>query len=65
MVLPFIPPKFPTLKKGGDSLLKPSEYLKSIHGQPEIPSRGPTLFSEHSKEMFNANDMDSESNSSR
>ena len=30
MVLPFIPPQFPTIKKGGDSLIKPSEYLRSL-----------------------------------
>merc|ERR1719209_1900333 len=37
MVLPFIPPKFPTMKKEGDSLIKPSEYLKSL------TSRGASL----------------------
>merc|ERR1719282_1076740 len=30
MVLPFIPPKFPSLKGEGNALIKPSEYLKSL-----------------------------------
>ena len=34
MVLPFIPPKFPSLKGEGNSLIKPSEYLKSLGSRP-------------------------------
>jgi len=41
MVLPFIPPKFPTMKKEGDSLIKPSEYLKSLTSRASSLPRGP------------------------
>ena len=34
MVLPFIPPKFPSLKGEGNSLIKPSEYLRSLGSRP-------------------------------
>lgn len=34
MVLPFIPPKFPSLKGEGNSLIKPSEYLRSLGPPP-------------------------------
>merc|ERR1719285_1368213 len=42
MVLPFIPPKFPTMKKEGDSLIKPSEYLKSLTSRGASLPRGPS-----------------------
>jgi len=47
MVLPFIPPKFSSLNREGNSLIKPSEYLKSLNkngpigaGPPGIPDFG-------------------------
>jgi len=40
MVLPFIPPKFPSLKGEGHNLIKPSEYLKSLNKIGSLP-RGP------------------------
>eukprot|EP00090_Calanus_glacialis_P044778 TRINITY_DN8023_c0_g1_i4.p1 TRINITY_DN8023_c0_g1~~TRINITY_DN8023_c0_g1_i4.p1 ORF type:complete len:984 (-),score=275.70 TRINITY_DN8023_c0_g1_i4:1081-3648(-) len=40
MVLPFIPPKFSSLNREGNSLIKPSEYLKSINKNGSLP-RGP------------------------
>jgi len=36
MVLPFIPPKFPSLKGEGNSLIKPSEYLKSLNSRGSL-----------------------------
>lgn len=36
MVLPFIPPKFPSLKGEGNALIKPSEYLKSLSKPEQI-----------------------------
>jgi len=40
MVLPFIPPKFSSLNREGNSLIKPSEYLKSLNKSGSL-SRGP------------------------
>jgi len=40
MVLPFIPPKFSSLNREGNSLIKPSEYLKSLNKSGSLP-RGP------------------------
>eukprot|EP00092_Neocalanus_flemingeri_P000664 GFUD01000706.1.p1 GENE.GFUD01000706.1~~GFUD01000706.1.p1 ORF type:complete len:1627 (+),score=503.34 GFUD01000706.1:566-5446(+) len=40
MVLPFIPPKFSSLNREGNSLIKPSEYLKSLNSRGSLP-RGP------------------------
>ncbi|GLH11852.1 espin-like, partial [Gryllus bimaculatus] len=46
MVLPFVPPRFPSAASHGDALIKPSEYLRSLGGVKPAPpalrrQRGP------------------------